>query len=127
MRKKLITMVAVLVFLALLSALEQISVFRLTDEALAATEDILNDLRAGALDQAMEKSRALDEMWDAKASKVEMLIDHGSIDDVRFALSKLIAALEGEDRASALIYACELEGGIEHVYERQELSVQNLL
>lgn len=127
MRKKVITMAAVMALLIGLSIVEQISVSRLTDSALAATEAILNDLRAGQLDAAMQKSRELDQMWDDRASKLETLIDHGSIDDVRFALSRLIAALEGEDRASALIYASELEGGIEHVYERQELSVQNLL
>ena len=46
---------------------------------------------------------------------------------MRYALSRLIGALECSDRTSAMIYAGELEGGIEHVSERQELSVQNIL
>ncbi len=127
MRRKIVTMAVVGVLLALLGTLEQISVSRLTDDALAQTAVILNDLRASDLAQAMEKARALDSMWDERAGRLEMLIDHGSTDDVRFALSRLIAALEGEDRASALIYASELEGGIEHVRERQEVSPQNVL
>ena len=56
-----------------------------------------------------------------------MMVDHKSTDDVRYALSRLIGALECGDRTSAMIYAGELEGGIEHVSERQELSVQNIL
>ena len=37
------------------------------------------------------------------------------------------AALEMGDRDGAFVYARELEGGIEHVLERQTLSWQNLL
>ncbi|MDO5377843.1 MAG: DUF4363 family protein [Clostridia bacterium] len=127
MRRKIVTMAVVGVLLALLGTLEQLSVTRLTDDALEQTRGILEALRAGDLSTAMEKARALDQMWDERASKLEMMIDHGSTDDVRFALSRLIASLEGEDRASALIYASELEGGIEHVFDRQEISPQNVL
>lgn len=127
MRRKIVTMAVVGVLLALLSAVEQVSVVRLTDSALSQTAEILEALRADELPSAMEKARALDRMWDERASKLEMMIDHGSTDDVRFALSRLIASLEGEDRAAALIYASELEGGIEHVLERQELSLPNVL
>lgn len=127
MRRKMVTMAVVGILLALLGTLEQLSVNRLTDDALGQTTVILENLRAGNLAQAMEKARALDSMWDERAGRLEMMIDHGSTDDVRFALSRLIAALEGDDRASALIYASELEGGIEHVRERQEVSPQNVL
>ncbi len=127
MRRKILTMVVVGILLALLGTLEQFSVNRLTDDALGQTTVILENLRAGNLAQAMEKARALDCMWDERAGKMEMMIDHRSTDDVRFALSRLIASLEGDDRASALIYASELEGGIEHVFERQEVSPQNVL
>ena len=40
---------------------------------------------------------------------------------------RLAAALEMGDRDGAFVYARELEGGIEHVLERQTLSWQNLL
>ena len=56
-----------------------------------------------------------------------MIINHVATDDVRFTLSRLIAALEMGDRDDAFVYANELEGNIEHVLERQELSWQNLL
>lgn len=38
-----------------------------------------------------------------------------------------LPALEGEDCEEAIVFARELEGGIEHVLERQVLSLQNLL
>ena len=38
----------------------------------------------------------------------------------------LLAALEEKDSATAMVYACELEGGIEHVYERQALTLENI-
>ena len=38
-----------------------------------------------------------------------------------------IAALEAENRALAMVYASELEGGVEHVRERQVLTPQNIL
>ena len=37
------------------------------------------------------------------------------------------AALEERDSATAMVYACELEGAIEHVYERQALTLENIL
>ena len=44
---------------------------------------------------------------------VEDLINHEATDDVRFTLSRLVAALEGEDCEEALVFARELEGGID--------------
>ena len=106
MRKKIITMAATLLLLGLLSAVEQMAVKRLTDDAMARTQEIL---------------------WDEEAPNAEMIINHAATDDVRFTLSRLIAALEMGDRDDAFVYAHELEGNIEHVLERQELSWQNLL
>lgn len=127
MRRKIMTIVVVLAVLLSISAIEQIVVNDMTDDALADVAVILDLLRAGDLSTALEKSRQLDVTWDERASRAELIIDHSTTDDVRFALSRLIAALEGEDRASALIYASELEGGVEHVQERQALIPQNLL
>lgn len=125
MSRKIITMVVTFALLAALCVVEQIVVHRVTNSALEQTRGILADIRADAFAQAQQKAHALDETWDKEASKLEVLVDHGSTDEVRYALSRLLAALESEDKPSALIYAGELEGGIEHVYERQELTVQN--
>lgn len=127
MRRKIITMIVVGAILAALSAIEQISVRRITDSALEQTSGILNAVRMEDLEGAMQKAHALDEAWDRNASMLEMIINHSSTDDVRFALSRLIASLESGDSSSAMIYASELEGGIEHVLERQELTPQNVL
>ena len=120
-------MAASVVLLSVLCVMEQMIVHSLTQMALEQTAGILEDIRAGDISSAKEKAHALDETWDKKAVQLEILIDHSTADDVRYALSRLIAALEGGDRAAALIYAGELEGSIEHVYERQALSVENIL
>lgn len=127
MRRRVLTILGVLALLAALGLVEHLSVHSLTDEALNRTREILSDVRADALDAALQKARALDQLWDERAVRLEMMVDHKSTDDVRYALSRLIGALECGDRTSAMIYAGELEGGIEHVSERQELSVQNIL
>ena len=127
MRRRVLTILSVMALLAVLGLVEFISVHSLTDEALNRTHEILSDVRADALDAALQKVRALDQLWDERAVRLEMMVDHKSTDDVRYALSRLIGALECSDRTSAMIYAGELEGGIEHVSERQELSVQNIL
>lgn len=125
MSRKIITMAVTFALLLALCVVEQLTVRRVTGEALRQTRAILADIRAEAFEQAQEKAHALDEAWDREASKLEVMVDHGSTDEVRYALSRLLAALESRDKPSALIYAGELEGGIEHVYERQELTVQN--
>jgi len=127
MRAKIITICICLLLLAGLSAAEQIAVKRITQSALFQTQALMADIREGEMDEAAKKAHALDRTWDKQAKLLEMLVDHGSTDDVRYALSKLIAALEGGDHASAMIYAGELEGSVEHVYERQELTLENLL
>ena len=125
MSRKIITMAVTLALLAALCVVEQIVVHRITSAALEQTQGILADIRADAFEQAHEKAHALDQAWDEEASKLEVMVDHGSTDEVRYALSRLLAALESRDKASALIYAGGLEGGIEHVYERQEFTLQN--
>lgn len=127
MSRKLLIMAAVLVFLAALSAAEQILVRNATDAAIEKTQTIMADIRASALQAAKEKAHALDKAWDREAKQLELLVDHRSTDEVRYALSRLLAALEGGDRAGALIYAGELEGALEHVMERQALTMENIL
>lgn len=125
MSRKIITMVVTFALLFALCVVEQVLVHGITQSALEQTQAILSDIRAGAFEEAQQKAHALDRAWDKEASKLEVMVDHGSTDEVRYALSRLLAALESRDEASALIYAGELEGGIEHVYERQELTLQN--
>ena len=127
MRKKIITVAATLLLLGLLSMVEQLSVERLTSEAMEKTQEILFLLAQNEPEQGLERARAMDAWWDEEAPNAEMIINHVATDDVRFTLSRLIAALEMGDRDNAFVYANELEGNIEHVLERQELSWQNLL
>lgn len=127
MRKKIITVAATLLLLGLLSMVEQLSVERLTSEAMEKTQEILFLLAQNEPEQGLERARAMDAWWDEEAPNAEMIINHAATDDVRFTLSRLIAALEMGNRDDAFVYARELEGNIEHVLERQELSWQNLL
>ena len=127
MRKKMITVAATLLLLGLLSMVEQLSVERLTNEAMEKTQEILFLLAQNEPEQGLERARAMDAWWDEEAPNAEMIINHAATDDVRFTLSRLVAALEMGDRDDAFVYARELEGNIEHVLERQELSWQNLL
>ena len=127
MRKKIINVAATLLLLGLLSMVEQLSVERLTSEAMEKTQEILFLLAQNEPKQGLERARAMDAWWDEEAPNAEMIINHVATDDVRFTLSRLIAALEMGDRDDAFVYANELEGNIEHVLERQELSWQNLL
>ena len=127
MRKKIITVAATLLLLGLLSMVEQLSVERLTSEAMEKTQEILFLLAQNEPEQGLERARAMDAWWDEEAPNAEMIINHAATDDVRFTLSRLIAAREMGDRDDAFVYVRELEGNIEHVLERQELSWQNLL
>ena len=126
MRGKIIIILVVLVLLGVLCTAEQVAVRMVTSQALEQARDIMDLVRADDLSGAIAKARELDKRWDEQASMLELVVDHRSTDDVRFAFSRLIAALEGEDREAALIYAAELEGGIEHVYERQALLPENV-
>ena len=127
MRKKIITVAVTLVLLGLLSAVEQLSVGRLTSDAAARTQEILFLLAQNEMEQGLARAREMDAWWDEEAPNAELIINHEATDEVRFTLSRLVAALEMGDRDDAFVYARELEGNIEHVLERQELSWQNLL
>jgi len=127
MSRKIVTVIVTLSFLVLLSLVEQATVLRITNRALERTQEILEDIREKELKAGLKKTHDLDQSWDEAAVWLEILVDHGATDDVRYALSRLIAALEEEDAPTAMVYAGELEGAIEHVYERQALTVENIL
>ena len=126
MRGKIAIILVVLALLGALCTAEQISVRMITSSALEQARGIMDLVRADDLGGALEQARRLDKRWDEQASMLELVVDHRSTDDVRFAFSRLIAALEGDDRETAMVYAAELEGGIEHVYERQALLPENV-
>lgn len=127
MRRKIIAAAVVLALLGALCAGEYALVRAVCGDALAGTQAIIDAIRAGELGEAMAHATRLDEDWDKRGTLLELVVDHKAVDDVRFALSRLIAAAESGDRESAMIYACELEGGVEHVIERQTLSLANVL
>ena len=127
MRAKVLTVVIVLALLGVLCTTEQTLVSRTTREALAGAREVLALLRADAIGEALERARALDGQWDERAKRLEIFVNHKATDDVRFAFSRLIAALESGDRDTAMVYAAELVGGVEHVFERQALMVENIL
>lgn len=126
MKRKILTVIITLTALLLLSLMEQTTVLRVTNIAMEHTQEILADIREEALKSGLKKSRDLDRSWDEMAIWLEILVDHSATDEVRYALSRLIAALEEEDTATAMVYASELEGAIEHVYERQALTLENI-
>ena len=127
MVRKLVTILGCAALLAALAVTEQRLVSHLTDDALQKTQALTAQIRSGELNDALQKARALDQHWDEHTGGLETMVDHSSTDEVRYALSRLIAALEAEDRALALVYASELEGGVEHVRERQVVTMQNIL
>lgn len=127
MVRKLVTILGCAALLVALAVTEQRLVSHLTDDALQKTQALTAQIRSGELNDALQKARALDQHWDEHTGGLETMVDHSSTDEVRYALSRLIAALEAEDRALALVYASELEGGVEHVRERQVLTMQNIL
>ena len=126
MKRKILTVIITLTALLLLSLMEQATVLRVTNIAMGRTQEILADIREEELKSGLKKSRDLDRSWDEMAIWLEILVDHSATDEVRYALSRLIAALEEEDTATAMVYASELEGAIEHVYERQALTLENI-
>lgn len=127
MIRKIIIMCVTLVLLAALCTVEQVLVHRITADALNRTREIEACIRSRSFERAIACTSELDRLWDERARKLEMMVDHRSTDDVRYALSRLLAALEERDSATAMVYACELEGGIEHVLERQALTPENIL
>lgn len=127
MSRKIIIMVVTLTVLLLLSLLEQVMVARITERVLTRTQEVIESIRLGELDAAKKKSQEMDISWDEQARWLEMIVDHSSTDEVRYAFSRLLAALEENDPATAMVYACELEGAVEHVYERQALTVENII
>ena len=126
MSQKLTTIGVVLLLLICICAVEQVSVHAITGKALKETAEITDLIFEQRLDAAKEKTHALDMAWEKSAAFLETMVDHSSTDDVRYALSRLTAALESGDYAAAMIYAGELEGCIEHVLERQKVTLENL-
>lgn len=127
MSRKIIIMTAVFSVLLALSLLEQTIVLRITNRALENAREVITMIREAELESAIKKAQEMDVSWDEQAKWLEMMVNHSTTDEVRYAFSRLIAALEQEDAATAMVYACELEGALEHVYERQELTVENII
>jgi len=127
MSRKIIIMAAALAILLMLSLLEQTIVLRITNRALENTQQVMEYIRSDEWAKGMKKAQEMDVSWDEQAKWLELMVDHSSTDEVRYAFSRLIAALEQKDASTAMVYACELEGALEHVYERQELTIENIL
>ncbi|MBR5301885.1 MAG: DUF4363 family protein [Clostridia bacterium] len=127
MSRKIIIMAATLAILLLVSLVEQATVLRITDAALENAQAVIAHIREEELEEAKKKAQEMDVSWDEQAKWLELMVNHSSTDEVRYAFSRLIAALEQDDAVTAMVYACELEGALEHVCERQTLAIENVI
>ena len=127
MSRKIIIMAATLAILLLVSLVEQATVLRITDAALENAQAVIAHIREEELEEAKKKAQEMDVSWDEQAKWLELMVNHSSTDEVRYAFSRLIAALDQDDAVTAMVYACELEGALEHVCERQTLAIENVI
>ena len=120
-------MAVTLLLLGLLSAVEQMAVKRLTDDATARTQEILSLLAQNQTARGLEQAHEMDAWWDEEAPRIETLINHEATDDVCFTLSRLAAALEMGIGTARLSMPESWGAASSIVLERQTLSWQNLL
>jgi len=92
-----------------------------------AIEEIRNCARAGEWDKAISLLDQVVTEWERKKVIWSSLIDHQEIDNIDSSLSRLKPLLETRDASSALSEASVLHNYIQHIPEREKLSIDNLL
>ena len=100
----------------------------------ASTGQLLQnvDLTAQALrnnqwDVAYGQSMQLETTWEEKTSWWPVVLDHSEIDIVRFDVGRLKEYIAGRNSALALGQVEELRLKLEHIPEKEAITVKNIL
>ncbi len=89
-------------------------------------EEMKDDVRNSKWDNAVDCLKKVDTKWSDVNPTWAALIDHQEIDNIDSTLSRLQMLVESEDKPMALSEAEVLKKYIEHIPEKEKLTLENI-
>ncbi|MBR4173510.1 MAG: DUF4363 family protein [Clostridia bacterium] len=96
-------------------------------ELLESCEAITEDIKAGNMSNAYDKSAELSEYIDSKKPLLSSILDHSNIDEIEEQISEILGYTEEQDAAKASVAARKLKHMFNHLPENYSLALQNIL
>lgn len=101
----------------------QTSTNELAKQIVEVNEEITN----GDWDAASSKMEAVQEKWQDKTKWWPIFLNHEEMDLIEFSLAKAKAYVHSQDQALALGQLSELRRMVVHIYEKEQLNMENIL
>lgn len=89
-------------------------------------EELQDDIKNGKWDNADECLKKIDSNWSDVNSTWAVLIDHQEIDNIDSTLSRLKMLVEYEQKPMALSEADVLRNYVEHIPDKEKLTLENV-
>lgn len=89
--------------------------------------EIMQLAEKGQWDIAHKRTLDLKKNWDKQAKWWPMILDHQEIDNIEFALAKLEKYLQTKNIDLSLGQLAELKLMIQHIPEKEAVSIKNIL
>ncbi len=89
-------------------------------------DEILKITNSESWEQAEEKMHRLNSDWDSIKRTWSSLIDHQEIDNIDVTMSRLQMLIEIRDTSSLMSEAAALRKFIDHIPEKENLSIDNV-
>lgn len=100
---------------------------RASEEFKVRIEEIAALLGQEQWKEALSLCRETEQHWEEKGRTLAMWVNHEDVDDVSVGLAQLRVAIQGQERYFALLYAAELEEALTLIYQRDALTLKNVL
>jgi len=89
-------------------------------------EELQDDMKSGKWDNANECLKKIDSNWSDVNTTWAVLIDHQEIENIDSTLSRLKMLVEYEEMPMALSEAEVLRNYIEHIPDKEKLTLENV-
>lgn len=89
-------------------------------------DEIEKTIKEGNWDKTEEQLQTIESNWDKTEKKWTVLIDHSEIDNIDISLSRMSKYIEAKEQALALAEAGVLKNLIEHIPDKETLTLKNI-
>ena len=101
----------------------QMSTNELAEQIVIVNKEIKND----SWEMALSKMEETEDKWKEKTRWWPIFLNHEEMDVIEFSLAKAKAYVHAENEALALGQLSELKRMLEHIHEKEQLNIENIL
>jgi hypothetical protein len=98
-----------------------------TNELIQQIDQVGTQINENNWPEAMEQTNKLEQVWEEKAKWWPIFLEHQEMDNIEFAMAKFKEYVANKNTSLSMGQLSEIRLMIEHIPEKEEVNIKNIL